>query len=83
MAQRRDADAFPPVHCLPHAVPADLFLYAFKIVQTPEEIVILTEAGDPPREILPTGADSRKIPTRPGVGSSVVFLSPHVRHPKF
>jgi hypothetical protein len=71
MAQRRDPADFPPVRCLPHAVPADLFLYAFKIVQTPEEIVMLTEAGDPPREIFTDGRRLPKDPDPTWMGSSI------------
>ena len=62
LAQRGDNAEFPPVRCLPFGVPGDMFVYAFKIIQTPQEIVVLTEAGDPPRQIY---MDGRSLPNDP------------------
>ena len=39
LAQRPNNASFPLVRCLPFGVPGDLFVYAFKLIQTPKEIV--------------------------------------------
>ncbi len=48
--------------CLPAGVPVGLFVYSFKMIQTPEEIVVLSEAGDPARQIH---TDGRSLPEDP------------------
>ena len=53
----------PPVtHCLPVGMPGVIVIYAFKIVQSPREIVILPEHVDPPRQIY---LDGRSLPKNP------------------
>jgi hypothetical protein len=52
----------PLTHCLPAGIPADLFIYSFKMIQAPQEIVILLEEGDPPRQIH---TDGRSLPKDP------------------
>jgi hypothetical protein len=53
----------PPVTgCLPVGMPGILVIYAFKIVQTSQEIVILPEHADPPRQIY---LDGRGLPKNP------------------
>jgi hypothetical protein len=54
--------ASPSTHCLPTSIPASMFVYAFKIIQAPQEIVILLEDGDPPRQIH---TDGRSLPQDP------------------
>ncbi len=49
----------PMTHCLPIGVPAVTFVYAFKLVQAPNEIVMLSETADPPRQIY---TDGRSFP---------------------
>ena len=61
MQQRAGMDA-PTLRCLPASVPMDIFIYAFKIVQAKREMVIIPEAGDPPRQIY---TDGRSLPTDP------------------
>lgn len=52
----------PMTHCLPIGVPAVAFVYEFKMVQAPQEIVMLTETADPARQIY---IDGRALPENP------------------
>lgn len=52
----------PPARCLPGGIPVSTFVYSTKMVQAPQEIVILAEAGDPPRQIH---LDGRSLPVDP------------------
>ncbi len=52
----------PTFRCLPAGLPGGLFIYAFKMIQTPREIVMLPESGDPPRQIY---MDGRSLPANP------------------
>lgn len=52
----------PISRCLPMAVPGSLFVYSFKVVQAPDEIVIIAEGGDPARQIH---IDGRSLPLDP------------------
>jgi hypothetical protein len=52
----------PTSRCLPAGIPGGLFIYAFKAVQTPRQIVMLPESGDPPRQIY---LDGRSLPVNP------------------
>jgi hypothetical protein len=61
MKQRADAPS-PTARCLPAGIPGGLFIYAFKVIQTPREIVMLPESGDPPRQIY---IDGRALPQNP------------------
>jgi hypothetical protein len=54
--------ANPTSRCLPAGMPGGLFIYAFKMIQTPREIVLLPESGDPPRQIY---TDGRSLPVNP------------------
>ena len=58
MKQRANAPT-PTARCLPAGIPGGLFIYAFKVIQTPREIVMLPESGDPPRQIY---MDGRGLP---------------------
>ncbi len=49
----------PTSRCLPAGIPGGLFIYAFKVIQTPREIVMLPGSGDPPRQIY---IDGRALP---------------------
>lgn len=51
-----------PRLCLPNSVPMASQITAFKIVQTPRELVILHESGDPHRQVY---LDGRKFPADP------------------
>jgi hypothetical protein len=46
------------------------FVYAFKLVQAPQEIVMLTGTGDPPRQIYIDGRKSPKDPDPSWMGYS-------------
>jgi hypothetical protein len=53
----------PPVtRCLPAGVPAGAFIYSFKMIQTPREIVVLAELNQPARQIY---IDGRALPIDP------------------
>jgi hypothetical protein len=52
----------PTARCLPAGLPGGLFVDAFKIIQTPREIVMLPESNDPPRQIY---MDGRALPANP------------------
>lgn len=70
MAKNR-ASVSPSLRCLPTGVPSAMLVFAFKTIQTPREIVMLTEAGDPARQIY---IDGRKLPADPDptwLGTSV------------
>jgi len=57
--KQRAGQAEPTARCLPAGVPSNIFIFAFKIVQAPREIVVLLEAGDPSRQIY---TDGRSLP---------------------
>jgi hypothetical protein len=56
----------PGLQRLPPGIPISTFIYAFKFVQAPQEIVMITDTGDPPRQIISMAASGPKIPTRSG-----------------
>ena len=53
---------YPHTQCLPDGVPADMFVMTFKMIQAPQEIVMLTELNSPPRQIY---TDRRALPKDP------------------
>jgi hypothetical protein len=61
----------PLSRCLPVGVPAVMFTYAFKMIQTPQEIVMLFETGDPARQVYTDGRSLPKEPEPSWMGSSV------------
>jgi len=61
LAKRRDEQP-PQVHCLPQGVPGIMMVYAFKMVQTPGELLVIGESPDPPRQIY---IDGRGLPKDP------------------
>jgi hypothetical protein len=61
LKQRENLD-FTTSRCLPAGIPAALFILSFKIIQAPDEIVMLTESGDPARQIH---IDGRTLPEDP------------------
>ena len=48
--------------CLPPGIPISTVVYAFKFVQAPQEIVMITGTGDRPRQIY---LDGGKLPEDP------------------
>lgn len=62
IVKQRAHEPSPVAQCLPAGVPMSTFVYAFKLVQAPQEIVMLTGTGDPPRQIY---IDGRKLPKDP------------------
>jgi hypothetical protein len=69
--KQRKSQRFPRVECLPAGIPANIFLYDFKMIQAPREIVILPGDGDPPRQIHTDGRSLPKDPQPSWVGYSV------------
>jgi hypothetical protein len=57
--------------CLPASIPADMFVMTFKMLQTPQEIVMLTELNSPPRQIYTDGRQLSKDPEPSWMGYSV------------
>jgi hypothetical protein len=70
LAQRKSLLA-PPNSCLPAGIPASLFIFTFKVIQAPREIVILHEDQDPPRQIHTDGRPLPKDPQPSWMGYSV------------
>ena len=62
---------YPHAQCLPDGVPADMFVMTFKILQTPQEIVLLTELNSPARQIYMDGRPLPKDPDPSWMGYSV------------
>ena len=52
----------PSARCLPGGVPFSSLIAPFKMIQTPDEIVVLIEDNNPPRQIY---TDGRKLPEDP------------------
>jgi hypothetical protein len=62
MVKQRAAQPGPIAQCLPAGVPNSMFVYPFKLLQAPQEIVLLDGIGDPPRQIY---TDGRQLPNDP------------------
>jgi hypothetical protein len=61
LSQRQNQQP-PQVRCLPQGVPGIMMVYAFKMVQTPNELIVMGEAQEPPRQIY---LDGRALPKDP------------------
>ena len=68
---KRQNEQPPQVRCLPQGVPGVMMVYAFKIMQTPAEIIMIGESQDPPRQIYLDGRDLPKDPDPSWMGYSV------------
>ena len=64
-------EEFQGAACLPASVPAAMNVLAFKIVQTPSQIVVVFENGDPVRQIHLDGRSHPKDPGPSWMGYSV------------
>lgn len=62
---------FHGAYCLPAALPANLSILAFKMIQAPGEIVVVPGSGDPPRQIYTDGRSLPKSPEPNWTGYSV------------
>lgn len=71
LQQRRNAIDYPPTRCLPMGIPAALLVYTFKMIQTPQEVVVLHDSQDPPRQIYLDGRSLPKDPQPSWMGYSV------------
>ncbi len=61
----------PQVRCLPEGVPGVMMVYAFKIVQTPLELMMMGESQEPPRQIYLDGRGFPKDPDPSWMGYSI------------
>jgi hypothetical protein len=61
----------PHAQCLPGGIPLALLIFTFKIIQTPQEIVMLSEIADPPRQIHTDGRHLPKDPDPTWMGYSI------------
>src|SRR5256886_5143819 len=61
---------YPHTQCLPGGIPLALLVFTFKIIQTPHEIVMLSETADPPRQIHTDGRPLPKDPNPTWMGYS-------------
>jgi hypothetical protein len=68
---RQSPHDFPRTQCLPGSLPLALMIFSFKFVQTPHEIVMMSEGGDPPRQIHIDGRPLPKEPNPAWMGNSV------------
>src|SRR5215469_16665385 len=59
---KQHAFVSPGLQCLPSSIPVSTFVFNFKLVQAPNEIIMLTGTGDPPRQIY---TDGRTLPKDP------------------
>jgi hypothetical protein len=60
--RKQNPQESPFTQCLPGGIPATLLAQTFKIIQTPQEIVMLPEILTPPRQIH---TDGRRLPKDP------------------
>lgn len=59
LLKQRASEVIPGSRCLPNSVPFTPLILPFKIVQTPQQMVMLFEHYDPPRQIY---TDGRTLP---------------------
>jgi len=70
VSKRRDAPR-PQALCLPMGAPSFMMVRGFKILQTPQQIMMIGETPDPPRQIYLDGRSLPKDPEPTWMGSSV------------
>jgi hypothetical protein len=70
IVKERRGKSDPLTYCLPAGIPEALFITNFKIVQAPQEMVMVLESGDPARQIHLDGRDLPKDPVPSWLGSS-------------
>jgi hypothetical protein len=68
--KQRSTLQYPHANCLPGSIPLALLVFTFKIIQTPQEIAMLTES-DLPREIHTDGRPLPEDPNPTWMGYSV------------
>ena len=69
--RRQSNFEYPYVRCLPNGVPLALLIRTFKIIHTPQEIVMFSETADLPRQIHLDGRPLPKSPDPTWMGYSV------------
>jgi len=62
---------YPHTQCLPGSIPLAMLTFTFKMIQAPQEIVMLSETADPPRQIYTDGRSLPKNPEPSWMGNSV------------
>ena len=68
---KRKNEQPPQVRCLPQGVPGVMMVYAFKIVQTSGELIMIGESQEPPRQIYLDGRGLPKDPDPSWMGYSI------------
>ena len=71
LVSKRRNETQPQALCLPMGAPSFMMVRAFKIIQTPQEIVMIGETPDPPRQIYLDGRSLPKDSEPTWMGSSV------------
>jgi len=69
LSKRRNEQP-PQVRCLPQGVPGVMMVYAFKMIQTPRELIMIPESQEPARQIYLDGRDLPKDPDPTWMGYS-------------
>jgi hypothetical protein len=71
VVSKRRNETRPQALCLPMGAPSFMMVRAFKIIQTPQQLVMFGETPDPPRQIYLDGRSLPKDPEPTWLGSSV------------
>ena len=69
--RRQSPLEFPHTACLPGSIPLAMLTFTFKMIQTPQEIVLLSETADPQRQIYTDGRSLPKDPEPSWMGYSI------------
>jgi len=69
--RQQSGEGFQGASCLPPSLPVNVFLFSFKMIQAPGEIVVIPGSGDPPRQIYTDGRGLPKDPEPSWTGHSV------------
>ena len=68
---RASGQDFQGAYCLPASLPAQVFVLTSKMIQAPNEIIVIPGTGDPPRQIYTDGRSLPKDPDPSWTGHSV------------
>ena len=68
---RASGQDFQGAYCLPASFPAQVFVLMSKMIQAPNEIIVIPGTGDPPRQIYTDGRSLPKDPEPSWTGHSV------------
>jgi len=71
IVSKRRGEPQPQARCLPMGAPSFMMVRAFKIIQAPQELLMIGETPDPPRQIYLDGRGLPKDPDATWLGISV------------